>query len=73
MVIKNTQEIISVASVAATKLDQFRIQNDGEFIQVYVAYIIRLLSQVLRLPYKILLLFLMMNLVRNYLMETGQV
>lgn len=46
----------SVASIASTKSDLNSIQNDGKTIHVCYAELIRLLSQVFRLPYKIFLL-----------------
>lgn len=45
--------IISVASIIASPLDLYSILNDGKTVHVYDAKLIRLLSEIFRVPYKV--------------------
>lgn len=56
------KKFISVASIAAPKLDAFSIETHGKTIHVYDSNFIRLLSQVFGEPYEIFSL-LMVKLV----------
>lgn len=50
----NAQTVISVSSVPAPMLDVYSITSEGKTIYVKGAYLIRLLSAVFRVPFKIL-------------------
>ena len=55
MIEKCSPNVISVATFHAAKLDVYSIHQDDKILHVWDAVLIRLLSQVFQVPYKILI------------------